>query len=90
LSRSLDKAGTMPRNAQSVCEAPMSMDGQSAPVCDVDDASRVVAQALAMWGQCLSLCWQTAFAWPRACAAVQGQLWDTWVAHWGGGVPLDG
>lgn len=60
------------------------------PVVDVDATSRLAAQALAYWTQCLALSWQTLLAWPQACAAGQGQLWDIWVAHCGGGVPLDG
>ncbi len=28
--------------------------------------------------------------WQRACREAQQELFDEWVSHWGGGVPLDG
>lgn len=56
----------------------------------MDAASHLVAQALATWGQCLSLSWQAWLDWPQAAAALQAQVWDHWTAHWGGGIPLDG
>ena len=28
--------------------------------------------------------------WQRACAGFGQELLDEWVAHWGGGIPLDG
>jgi hypothetical protein len=33
---------------------------------------------------------ETAFAWMQAIAGMQQELWDEWIAQWGGGVPLDG
>jgi hypothetical protein len=32
----------------------------------------------------------TLMAWQRSLADMQQDLWDQWVSHWGGGVPLDG
>lgn len=28
--------------------------------------------------------------WQRACSDLQQELFDEWISHWGGGVPLDG
>jgi hypothetical protein len=33
---------------------------------------------------------ETALAWIQAAVGMQQELWDEWVSHWGGGVPLDG
>ncbi|HEY9108906.1 MAG TPA: hypothetical protein VIN58_19690 [Roseateles sp.] len=55
-----------------------------------DAAGVILAQALSWWGQCIVLSWQSLIAWPLVSAELQGQAWDSWVAHWGGGVPLDG
>lgn len=32
----------------------------------------------------------TLMAWQRSVADLQQDLWDQWICHWGGGVPLDG
>jgi hypothetical protein len=32
----------------------------------------------------------TMIAWQRSMTDMQQDLWDRWVSHWAGGVPLDG
>ena len=39
--------------------------------------------------QAQSLQFQMLGTWQRPFAAVHQELWDQWVAHFGGGVPLD-
>ena len=41
------------------------------------------------WLQAQAWPWQMAVDWQRSMAAVQQELWDEWVSHWGGGVPID-
>jgi hypothetical protein len=28
--------------------------------------------------------------WQQACTGLQQEMFDQWISHWGGGVPLDG
>jgi hypothetical protein len=53
-------------------------------------ADVMLAQALCWWSQGLAFSMQGLIAWPHVSAALQEQVWDSWIAHWGGGVPLDG
>ncbi|HEY9109312.1 MAG TPA: hypothetical protein VIN58_21740 [Roseateles sp.] len=55
-----------------------------------DLASLLVGQALSLWSQSFALSWQSMLSWSRVSVELQKQVWDSWIAHWGGGVPLDG
>jgi|APDOM4702015023_1054809.scaffolds.fasta_scaffold125946_2 hypothetical protein len=33
--------------------------------------------------------WQWLLTWQRSVAEWQQDLWDQWLSHWGGGVPID-
>jgi leucyl aminopeptidase (aminopeptidase T) len=33
--------------------------------------------------------WDAMLAWQHSIAEWQQDLWDQWVSHWGGGVPID-
>lgn len=55
-----------------------------------DSFQRLLNQALRCWNQGAALSWWGLCAWPGACIALQREMQDAWIAHWGGGVPLDG
>ena len=46
--------------------------------------------AMASWLQVQQQQMDTLLAWQRSMADMQQDLWDQWICHWGGGVPLDG
>ncbi|MEO5695742.1 MAG: hypothetical protein ABIQ60_01250 [Burkholderiaceae bacterium] len=33
--------------------------------------------------------WIAVASWQSSLTAVQQELWDQWISHWGGGVPID-
>lgn len=39
--------------------------------------------------QALQLQWETIAAWQRSVASLNTAMWDTWAAHFAGGVPID-
>ena len=41
------------------------------------------------WLQTQALPWQMWLNWQGSLASIQQELWDEWVCHWGGGVPID-
>jgi hypothetical protein len=65
-------------------DLPPSAYGSFQPVLDLQAA---IIQSL-MQAQQIQL--QMLTAWQRPFAAVNQELWDQWVVHFGGGVPLDG
>lgn len=78
----------MPR--ATVIDAVTAADGPLQGWSAYDLAGPLSAQAWKWWGQAWMLSWQAWVAWPHTVAALQRQALDGWVAHWGGGVPLDG
>lgn len=57
-------------------DIPSLLDWQAAFIENLIEAQRFQLQILA--------------AWQQPCAAVTQELWDQWVARFGGGVPIDG
>lgn len=45
--------------------------------------------ALESWFQVQQRQWDALLNWQRSLADVQQDLWDQWVCHWAGGVPID-
>lgn len=33
--------------------------------------------------------WNALMAWQQTLAGMQQEMWDQWVSHWAGGVPID-
>ncbi|MDH4060041.1 MAG: hypothetical protein OEU94_04420 [Aquincola sp.] len=56
-----------------------------APDLDLGAANAVIEAMLRTYTEQ----WQAMLAWQHAMADWQQDLWDQWISHWGGGVPID-
>lgn len=73
----------------------MSMDITLAPTM-IDSAGLVLSPMLAWQSAGVSMAleaqqlqWRLMLGWQDSVSAMQRDWWDGWIAHFGGGVPLD-